>query len=238
MGERPSNPLESALAHLRSSYRTSPGNEESGWFARLEFEEQSLLEWADAEDRLGGSSELIAPGPADGAEHRVRFDEAQGRWFKATHPETYGMAPSLSYGFDERTGRPLVELVCGKATPLQYLERWALSNRHYSDDVRLERIIPAGHGLSILVSQRDITGEAPELEEIERYFADRAFIPVPGARDAYYRAADHILALDAHQANLVRTPAGLVPIDVPTFHPDRDVTQWLHRNGLLLAAPR
>ena len=53
-----------------------------------------------------------------------------------------------------------------------------------------------------------------------QYFHERGFVPVPDARDAFYRPGDDILALDAHQANLVRTPAGLVPIDIPTFHPE------------------
>ena len=65
-----------------------------------------------------------------------------------------------------------------------------------------------------------------------RYFHERGFIPVPNTRDAFYRPGDDILALDAHQANLVRTPAGLVPIDIPTFHPDRDTAQWLRQKGL------
>ncbi len=168
----------------------------------------------------------------DGTEHRVVFDDSTGRWFKATHPETYGAAPALSYDFDERTGRPLIQLVLGKATPLQYLERWDLFNRVFGDDVCLEWIVPASYGLSIVVSQMDIAGEPPEVEEIAEYFAEREFVPIPEIRDAFYRPLDDVLALDAHQANLVRTSAGLVPIDIPTFHPDVDVSRWLRGKGL------
>jgi hypothetical protein len=153
------------------------------------------------------------------------------RWFKCTHPETYGAAPSLSYDIDDRTGQPIVELVLGKGTPFLYLERWRLFNETFGDDVRLEAVIPVGYGLSILVSQRDISGEAPELPEISRYFRERAFLPVPDARDAFYRPTDDLLALDAHKANLVRTAEGLVPIDIPIFHPDPDTAQWLRRKG-------
>ena len=65
-----------------------------------------------------------------------------------------------------------------------------------------------------------------------RYFHERGFVPVPDARDAFYRPGDDILALVAHQAKMVRTPAGIVPIDIPTFHPNHDTAQWLRQKGL------
>jgi hypothetical protein len=171
---------------------------------------------------------LIPASSADGEEHRVLLDRPSGRVLKATHPETYGGAPSLTYDMDDR-GRPLTELVMSKATPMQYLERWLRFNEVFGDEVKLERIFPAGYGISILVSQRDIRGEAPRMEEIAAYFSARGFVSVPSARDAWYRPADHLLALDAHQGNLVRTAEGIVPIDIPVHRPDRDVTQWLAR---------
>jgi hypothetical protein len=162
----------------------------------------------------------------------VRFDEPSGRWFKATHPEIYGAAPQISYDLDPETNRPSKRLVMGKGTPMIYLERWSLFNAVFGDDVRLERILPVGYGLSILVSQRDITGEAPALDEIAAFFHERDFMPVPASQDAFYRAADDVLALDAHQANLVRTDDGLVPIDIPVFRPDEDISRWLRGVGL------
>jgi hypothetical protein len=231
--QRRPNPLEAAYAHLRGLYEAGIGDEEGGWFARLEFEETRLLDWSRENGLLGGSGELIPASAADGEEHRVMLDKSQGRVFKATHPETYGGAPSLHYGSDEN-GRPITELVMGKATPMQYLERWVRSNEVFSDEVRLERIFESGYGLSIMVSQRDVRGESPDLEEIAAYFQSRGFIPVPSARDAWYRPADHLLALDAHQGNLVRTADGLVPIDIPIHRPDRDVTQWLARQRFIV----
>jgi hypothetical protein len=231
VGERSSNTLEAALAHLRRGYGASPGTKESGWFTRLEFEEHLLLDWARESGILGGESELIPATDADGVEHRVFFDEATNRWFKATHPETYGGAPQISYDLDPVTDRPVRRLVMGKATPLVYLERWSLFNAAFGDEVSLERVLSIGYGLSIVVAQRDISGEAPSLEEIEGYFIERGFQPVPNSQDAYYRAADDLLALDAHQANLVRTADGLVPIDIPVFHPDEDISKWLRQAG-------
>ncbi len=166
-----------------------------------------------------------------GQEHRVRLDKAHHQVFKATHPETYGGAPQISYDLDPLTDRPVRRLVMGKATPMVYLERWSLFNAAFGDDVRLERVLSIGNGLSIVVSQRDITGDAPSLEEIESYFVERGFLPVPNSQDAYYRAADDLLSLDAHQANLVRTADGIVPIDIPVFHPDEDAARWLRQAG-------
>lgn len=233
MGERPPNPLESALAHLRRGYGASPGTKESGWFTRLEFEEACLRDWAADNDLLGRESELIPTGPADGVEHRVRHDEATGLWFKATHPETYGGAPSISYDIDPVTERPVNRLVLGKATPIQYLERWSLSNLIFSDDVHLERVLEVGCGLSIVVSQRDMTGTTPTMERIAAFFTERCFVPLPNSQDAWFRPDDQIIAMDAHQGNLVDTSQGVLPIDIPVFHAsaDLDVIQWLRRAG-------
>jgi len=126
VGERPSNPLEAALAHLRGVYGASPGTKESGWFTRLEFEEHHLLEWARENDLLGGEPELIPLSDLAGQEHRVRLDKAHHLVFKATHPESYGGAPQISYDLDPLTDRPVRRLVMGKGTPLLYLERWSL----------------------------------------------------------------------------------------------------------------
>ncbi len=162
----------------------------------------------------------------------MRFDEPSGRWFKATHPETYGAAPQVSYDLDPVSNRPAKRLVMGKGTPMLYLVRWSLFNAVFGDEVCLERVLSVGYGLSIVVSQRDITGDAPSVEEIARFFHERDFVTVPASQDAFYRAADDVLALDAHQANLVRTEDGLVPIDIPIFHPDEDISRWLRDSGL------
>lgn len=166
-------------------------------------------------------------------EHRVLFDARTGRWFKATHPETYGGAPSISYDLDSLTNRPANHLVLSKATPMQYLGRWSLFNETFGDEVRLERVLRVGYGLSIVVSQRDVSGVAAGFEEIEKYFRDRGFAPLPRSRYAFYRAADDLIALDAHPANLVLTADGVVPIDIPIFRgrADRDVAQWLRKAG-------
>ncbi|MFN0077950.1 MAG: hypothetical protein ACKVY0_15950 [Prosthecobacter sp.] len=54
-----------------------------------------------------------------------------------------------------------------------------------------------------------------ELDEIADYFAARDFAPLPHSQDAYYRASDDLIAMDAHQANLVLTGEGIAPIDIP-----------------------
>jgi hypothetical protein len=40
--------------------------------------------------------------------------------------------------------------------------------------------------------------------------------------------------MDAHQANLVLTGEGIVPIDIPVFRgsADRDIAQWRRRVGV------
>ena len=181
---------------------------------------------------LGGEHELIPLSDLAGVEHRVRLDHASKRVYKCTHPESYGGGPQINFDLDPVTDRPQQRLVLGKATPMQYLVRWQLFNEVFGDEVRLERVLTVGYGLSIIVSQRDITGLTLAVDEITAYFHERGFVPAPSSQDAFYRASDDLLALDAHQGNLVLTPDGVVPIDIPIFHPDSDIAKWLRRSGL------
>ncbi|MBE7496628.1 MAG: hypothetical protein HS117_16930 [Verrucomicrobiaceae bacterium] len=119
------------------------------------------------------------------------------------------------------TNRPAKRLVMGKGTPMIYLERWSLFNAVFGDDVRLERILPAGYGLSIVVSQRDITGEAPTVEEIAAFFHERDFMPVPASQDAFYRAADDVLLSMRIRRTSCAPKTASCPSTFPFFDPTR-----------------
>lgn len=140
------------------------------------------------------------------------LDEASQRYFKATFPGRFGFTvialPELG-----------LELV--PATPLEYLERWLLQNSLFGDDVRLEGIASEDVGLTVLISQPNITGDAATPDEIEAFMRQLWFQPLtgtslggPGAL-GFYRDLDEVAAFDAHPGNFVKDQAGVIlPIDL------------------------
>ena len=87
-------------------------------------------------------------------EHEVRFRESDQRAVKRTWNGTFGMVPEWS----PAGWRP------ASATPLEYLQRFALHNAIFLDDVRLEGVIVVAEtsripgaipgGCSLVISQR------------------------------------------------------------------------------------
>ena len=119
-----------------------------------------------------------------------------------------------------------MELIDGQAqvflaTPLQYLRRWRLANRLFADDVELVGLAETKQGLRIVISQRDLVGEAPGWDELHSAMTEtyglclvntRATVGGHGAR-AY--AGNRFAVFDVRPPNFVRTAEGdVVPFDV------------------------
>jgi len=86
------------------------------------------------------------------------------RFFKSTRPEA-------QLGFGIALGDHL-----RGATPSEYLDRLALQNRIFGDDIRLERIVRISPtSISIVTSQPAITGFPASQEEIDEYMAAMEF---------------------------------------------------------------
>jgi hypothetical protein len=86
--------LESSADFTRGGAQAAPDHDATKpeRAARIEAEQQRLVQWAEANGKLGG---LIPPEDASGGEHRVYFDERSGRYLKATIPDKqkgYGIA--------------------------------------------------------------------------------------------------------------------------------------------------
>jgi hypothetical protein len=95
---------------------------------RVVAEQARLLRWAEENGQLRRRP-LPWPEFARGGEHRVFYRQSNQRYYKATLAERqkgYGIAlGSFSRG----------------ATPAEYLDRQALHNRLFNDDIRLEYIL-------------------------------------------------------------------------------------------------
>src|SRR5215469_8325764 len=123
--------LESSADFTRGGAPAAPDHDatESERASRVKDEQQRLIQWAKAHGKLGGK---LPPEDASGGEHVVYFDEGSSRYLKATIPEKqkgYGIAlGSHTHG----------------ATPAEYLDRLALTNKVFDDNIRRERVVVKG----------------------------------------------------------------------------------------------
>ena len=120
----------------------------------------------------------------------------------------------------------MVELLEGRigmfaATPLQYLRRWRLANRVLADDVELIGLAEDSRKLRIVISQRNLRGEAPTWEELHAamigvYDLQRVNTNASvGGYEARAYAGKRFAIFDVRPANFVRTAEGdVIPFDV------------------------
>ena len=145
-----------------------------------------------------------------GHEHDVSHGAAAGHWLKFTKPERAGYAVELFAG----------RLQMLPATPLQYLRRWRFANQLFADDVELIGLAIDGSQTRIVISQRNLRGEAPNWEELhlamtEVYGLHRLKTNVSvGAYEPEAYAGNRFAIFDVRPANCVRTAEGdAVPFD-------------------------
>lgn len=178
----------------------------------LEAEKRALLDWASCEG-------LIVPSDyieqflrvSDGAEHVVYHNAEKGEAVKTTHANRFGHSP---YG----EGFP--------GTPVEYLRRLAWQNLLFGDEIKVVGVVSEEGHIEIVTSQPWLrlhrSRPRPEPDEIDRYFFSMGFVRVPWAADVplYYSEELGVVALDAHDRNVVRESGGrLMAIDVVVGEP-------------------
>lgn len=156
-----------------------------------------------------------------GAEHEVELSADGLRVIKHTVPGKFGVtldgikAPFGSYS-ELREG-----------TPEEYVRRLDAANKVFGDDMRVEGVSRTAGGVSLVTSQRFITGEAPTQKQIDGFLAKAGFARVPGknvgsdylADKTWYHAQSGYLVADTKPDNFVRSKDGLLhPIDVIVQH--------------------
>jgi hypothetical protein len=122
--------LESCAHVTRGGGAPTPGHDADNQSraSRVAAEQTRLIEWAEENRKLASSSRL-PPFFAEGGEHRVYFRKNGYRYVKVTRTDRH-----RGYGI------VLGSFVHG-ATPSEYLDRLALQNCLFNDDIRLERIV-------------------------------------------------------------------------------------------------
>ncbi|MCB1224842.1 MAG: hypothetical protein KDK99_03430, partial [Verrucomicrobiales bacterium] len=192
--------LGDALAHLEAGAGAgAAASKDSDREERRRLEFGRLAAWARQNGCLIAAETFRQP-EAQGAEHRVFFDEDLGCAIKLTNPNRCGMT--------------FVDGEAEAATPTEYLRRWILHNEIFGDQVMFHGVVEGPSGLCLAVRQTWITGDPPTEDEIVNEMRAFGFESCASAHD-YYRRSDGMAVLDAHESNLVRGEDGaLFAIDV------------------------
>jgi hypothetical protein len=219
------DPPQSAARDLRRILGTSGGIPRHDLAARRAAEIEALIAWAGERGWLDARY-FLTPAREGGLEHRLWLDEASNRVIKITLPGRFGRTlRSVDARPDRQELHHLVRFE--SATPLEYLDRLALHNDAFGDDVRVLGPIHDGlDEISIVITQQFLRGSRPTDREV-RDFMQRAGFRQLGAEPAFFRPADRVAAFDAHSANFVRTEGETVPFDLITFHADGAMSRLL-----------
>ena len=141
------------------------------------------------------------------------LDDASKRWLKLTMPGRGGKELHvLEQGFGVRP-----TLITEDALLSEYLHRLRLANERLGDDFWLHGVIPHPDGPRLVVSQRDIQGEAPCAEDVAGHFAGAGYVQVNAK--TFYQRQKNLLVSDAHVGNVLRTSEGIAPFDVCVQEP-------------------
>ena len=202
--------LASAVAFLRRGVRPDGTHEDGSDWEIASHQWGLFISWAYY--RGVALPAALAPDQEGGREHDLLFDAPGGRWLKFTKPFAAG------FTVDQVAGR----FVRRPATPLEYLQRWRLSNRLFGGDARLVGLSCLGRTQRIVVSQRHFPGEPPTWDEIDRALAqDHGLRRLPPEltpadtreRRAYQRG--RLAVFDVCPANCAWTAEGeILPFDV------------------------
>jgi hypothetical protein len=203
-----------AAAHLERSGSSLEGF--GGDSQEIERQAANLIVWAREKSRI--LPEEYTTGlfkhQSTTAEHEVFYRASDNRAVKCTYPGTFGVTP------DPKGAQRA-------ATPLFYLRRLELMNRVFKSELRLEGIIlgkslligAKGEQPSVVISQAWIRPADPNLPhpsnaEIAEFMAALGFDVLSRSYYGWRRKNDGITILDARADNFIKSPEGVVPIDL------------------------
>lgn len=192
--------LESASDFTRGSGSPAPDHDadHASRTSRIEAEQQRLIQWAKENGKLVPSRRHLFF--ARGGEHEVYFEKCSKRYIKATRLDRhkgYGIAlGSHSHG----------------ATPSEYLDRIALQNKIFEDDIRLDLIVENKGKPIIITSQPAVRGEAPTQDELDGLMVGKGYERL--TEGAYYDEEKGLLLFDLFPRNAIQAAdEHIYPID-------------------------
>ena len=205
-GENALSTLESAESYVAAS--AAAGAASDGRRTPFSNSFATFLTWGEEADLIRPIEDFpffLRPPDGYGDEHEAWFDEASSRWYKSTYPNQFGLA----------WGRN------GSATAGEYLTRLVLQNQYFGDAIRLIALVRCNQKLRVLTSQPHVPGEAALSGEIQQWFRTLGYNRLEiDDSVAWYRKPENLLVADAHEGNVIRTPAGMLfAIDLNLMKP-------------------
>ena len=185
--------------YLRGDVAPNPDHDsfEPVRLAKVREEQARLIQWAKDNQKL---TKVIPPWDTSGGEHFVYADVAKGRLIKVTSKNNLGYGIALGSH-------------CRGATPSEYIDRLALQNELFSDDIQLEAIAIRDRVPVVITSQPIYRGiPTPEAEIITLMTANQFKHLAPGT---FYLKERGLLVFDLHPRNAIRDPKGFVHVFDP-----------------------
>ena len=173
---------------------------------------RGLDRWATARGELGGGA-WLSTAVRGGAEHFIQYAPSSERVIKITHPGQFGLQMSMILPRGVFPRRLNVAIALRPATPLEYLDRLALHNAVFADDVEFLGLVKHKDRWSFVISQIFLKGQRPTNDQIAAHMSETGFRRLD-RENAYYREQDHLAVFDAHARNFVLTDDIPVPFDV------------------------
>lgn len=202
-----------ALDHLRGVHEAGGSPSGPPTLAR---QKEDLREWADRLGLLLDPETITARLTRGGQEHD--FYREGERVIKVTRNGVFGLSPGIELALVS-SSQDARRFHLWEATPLEYLSRLQLQNLLVPGINAFEGVIvQPGDDMAIVTSQPRFDIVPVSTAEIDAWFASLGFDKITAA--AYYRASDNLGVFDAHDKNLVRAGADLIPFDVIPCHPD------------------
>ena len=196
-----SRTLETCARFTRGGGAPAPDHDadHSAREVRVVSEQKRLLRWAEKNGCLRKRHRPL-PEFARGGEHLVFYRQSNKRYYKATladRQKGYGIAlGSYTRG----------------ATPAEYLDRQALHNRIFGDDIQLEYVLENDAFPIIVISQPGVRGSAPPQAAIDAMMIGMGYENL--APGAYYGEDAGLLIFDLLPRNAILTEDNRIfPID-------------------------
>ncbi len=205
---------ESTATDLREILRASGGGPPFGFGTQ----QKAVGQWARGRGVWLPWEQAAAGATEGGVEHLVRPEPSTGCITKITRPPVFGRVPGLN-----RLGLPSLL----DAAPLEYLERWRLSNELFGDSVRIIAATEMRAGFpSFIISQPWVPGEPPEPGPLREYLRGRGFEKVP---DEHVYFDGQIALFDARPANFAFREGVPVAFDVLPIMAEAPLRAMLER---------
>jgi len=215
------NSPESAAHYVGGSACTAPTHDESysERQTRNIREQAALRHWAEQHGLLSG---FIPKNRFDGGEHSVDYDQRKDRFIKAT-------LESIGFGYGTYLSSSGQQATAG-----EYLDRLALHNRIFHDDIRIECVVPRGASgmLSVVTSQQRISGEPAAVDQIDETMLAYGFEPFGDG--IYFNSHESLLIHDMHPRNAVFSQGRAVPIDTSIQRVTPAFAAWVRANKQIL----